>query len=129
MADRTTPPRRRWFCFSLRTLFVAVTLLAVIGWLGWNLKQVRERSAVRPELHGSEIRDRSDAFVITISDKELPTGELPWLWRQFGARHEQSLYLKQDEMSDAQFARIRRLFPEAKIWVLPRRSYAYTRKF
>jgi hypothetical protein len=28
-----TPPRRRWFRFSLRTLFVVVTLLGI--WLGF----------------------------------------------------------------------------------------------
>ena len=34
-------PNRRWLRFSLRTLFVVVTVIAC--WLGWNLHQVRER--------------------------------------------------------------------------------------
>ena len=38
----TTTPRR-WFSFSLRTLFVVVTLGCC--WLGWQLNIVRERKA------------------------------------------------------------------------------------
>lgn len=34
---------RRWFRFSLRTMFVAFTLVAV--WLGWNVYIVRQRTA------------------------------------------------------------------------------------
>jgi hypothetical protein len=37
------PPSRRLFRFSLRTMFVVVTVVAV--WLGWELKFVRERQA------------------------------------------------------------------------------------
>ncbi len=33
----------RWFHFSLRTMFVFVTLFAV--WLGWELKYIRDRKA------------------------------------------------------------------------------------
>ena len=46
----TTQPRRRWFrfAFSLRTLFVVVTIFGV--WLGWNHKIVRERKAVLAEI-------------------------------------------------------------------------------
>jgi hypothetical protein len=36
-------PRRRWFTFSLRTLFVVVTVLCV--WLGLEFRFVRERQA------------------------------------------------------------------------------------
>ena len=35
---------RRWFRFSLRTLFVAMTLLG--GWLGYELNWLRERHAM-----------------------------------------------------------------------------------
>ena len=41
----TAPPKRRWFRFSLRTMFVVVTVFGV--WLGWNLQIVRERNAVK----------------------------------------------------------------------------------
>jgi hypothetical protein len=55
----TAKPRRRWFSFSLRTLFVLVTLLSV--WLGYELKIVRERRALVTwiEQHGGYISDDS----------------------------------------------------------------------
>ena len=40
----TTTPRRRWFRFSLRTLFVVVTVFA--AWLGWELNWIRERRLI-----------------------------------------------------------------------------------
>jgi hypothetical protein len=36
-------PRRRWLRFSLRTMFVAFTVIAV--WLGWNVHLVQQRTA------------------------------------------------------------------------------------
>jgi hypothetical protein len=40
-------PRRRWFRFSLRTLFILVTLASLpLGWVGWGLGEVRKERAV-----------------------------------------------------------------------------------
>jgi hypothetical protein len=36
-----TAPRRRWFAFSLRALFVVVTVFGC--WLGYQLNWIRER--------------------------------------------------------------------------------------
>ena len=42
----------RWFQFSLRTLMVAVTLLAVpLGYVGWQAKIVRERKTALERLY------------------------------------------------------------------------------
>ena len=39
-------PKRRWFRFSLRTLFVVVTVFCVwLGWLGWQWRIVQERES------------------------------------------------------------------------------------
>jgi hypothetical protein len=43
-----TPSRRRWFQFSLRTMFMAVTVFAL--WLGWELRIVRQRLAMLREI-------------------------------------------------------------------------------
>jgi hypothetical protein len=46
--SKATPPKRkrRWFQFSLRTLMIGVTLLAVpCAYLGWQAKKVRDRKA------------------------------------------------------------------------------------
>jgi hypothetical protein len=45
---KADPPKRkrRWFQFSLRTLMIGVTVLAVpCGYVGWQAKIVRERTA------------------------------------------------------------------------------------
>jgi hypothetical protein len=36
-------PKRRWFQFSLRTLFVMVTAAVICAWLGWQVYVVHER--------------------------------------------------------------------------------------
>ena len=40
--------KRRWLRFSLRTMFVAFTVVAL--WLGWNVYAVRERKAALESL-------------------------------------------------------------------------------
>ena len=39
-----TAPKRRWFSYSLRTMFAVVTVLCV--WLGYELKWIRQRRAI-----------------------------------------------------------------------------------
>ena len=44
--EKTAKPRRRWFRFSLRTLLIVVTVLAVpLGWVGRKMGQVRRERA------------------------------------------------------------------------------------
>ena len=46
---KAEPPKRkrRWFQFSLRTLMIVVTLLAIPGgYVGWQAKIVRDRNAM-----------------------------------------------------------------------------------
>ncbi len=44
--EKTAKRRRRWFRFSLRTLLIVVTALAIpLGWVGWRLGQVRRERA------------------------------------------------------------------------------------
>ena len=42
--NESKPKPRRWFRFSLRTMFLLVTVLCV--WLGWHSSAVQERHAV-----------------------------------------------------------------------------------
>jgi hypothetical protein len=44
MVSMTPAPNRRWFAYSLRTLFVVVTVFGVFGgWLVWQVHVIRER--------------------------------------------------------------------------------------
>ena len=50
---KADPPKRkrRWFQFSLRTLLIAVTVLAVVcGYAAWQAKIVHERKALLLEI-------------------------------------------------------------------------------
>jgi hypothetical protein len=48
--------KRRWFQYSLRTLLIGVTLLAVVcGYVGWQAKIVREREAMLSHIFGRSI--------------------------------------------------------------------------
>src|SRR5258708_3169352 len=72
----TTTTKRRWLSFSLRTLFVVVTVSAIpMAWLAWNVHQVRERERMLVLL-------KSRGAVFVSADNE---GELPAFWSRLGA--------------------------------------------
>ena len=66
----TLTPKRRWFSFSLRTLFVVVTVFCL--WLGWNVQIVHERNAMR-----DKIRRNGGWVVIESSAKGFITSQGP----------------------------------------------------
>ena len=80
----TTVSKRRW-SFSLRTLFVVVTVFGC--WLGWQVKTVRDRSNARYEIEarGAKIAAGSvlggSARVGRAGD---PLAKLPWIRRALG---------------------------------------------
>jgi hypothetical protein len=99
--SKAEPPKRkrRWFQFSLRTLLIGVTLLAVpLGYVGWQAKIVRERGAFL-ENH------------FCLSAEHSPTGpvEAPWMLRVLGAKP--IYYVLVWNQADAE--RAASLFPEA----------------
>jgi hypothetical protein len=56
--------RQRWFRFSLRT--VALSLAAFGLWLGWNVRVVHERNAMRYEIR------KNGGYVLLVHSLESP---------------------------------------------------------
>lgn len=66
-------PRRRWGQFSLRTLLLLT--IAVAGWLGWNLHQVRTRRETLRALH-------SEGVLVDYFELSMPSTAPQWYWDQ-----------------------------------------------
>ena len=115
---KAEPPKRkrRWFQFSLRSLMIGVTLLAVpCAYVGWQAKIVRERRAMLGTI------DAVGGRYLAINAGELPAGMTGPGWiRWFLADvavveidfHASSL--SQDDLKEK--------FPEADCHVVPERE-------
>ncbi len=133
---RDGPPEvLRRFAFSLRTLFVVVTVLYV--WMGWNVNLVQKRraalSAIQSDLVTSLTFDEGSASYRSNSEKRAQ--EIAWLLSQRHVRDrfpstgpcEVSMlrhWLGDEPIfkivlkDDSELARVRRLFPEAEVTVM-----------
>jgi len=104
---------RRWFRFSLRTFFVAVTIFGV--WLAVQVKWIRDRHEAA--------KDRPELYVDCISVGPAPATP-PWSLRLLGAPGYGWVYvhvadeahLSEDDRRREQLARS--LFPEAEIVIV-----------
>ena len=98
-----TPPRRRWFQFSVRTLLVLVTAVAILSnWLGYHLNWIRQRHAfiaACPQLSPCYIHGTSLA---PVQLRLLGEGGVEYIG--LAKRYE---------------GVVRRLFPEARIVIVP----------
>ena len=112
-------PQRRWFRFSLRTLFVLVTVLCC--WLAWESSVVRARKNLLREL-----KVNPTYTVTTAAEwaRRYPTGFLgqppkavPFVRRCLGdeAIQEIGYYTYRKEKSQLNLPRIARTFPEAEL--------------
>jgi len=103
-----TPPRRRWFQFSLATLLLLITVFAV--WLGWNLSFVRRREAA------FEFLMDNGATVVSPPGKfPPPWKQLPIGWRILRARTVIMIFLPKTQYSEEDREELSVLFPEANI--------------
>ena len=113
-------PKRRWFSFSLRTMFVVVTIFGV--WLGWQLKIVRERKAVLAEIKRTEKSQFDDDYIGLESEfdpddrVDLESARISFGRRLLG--DESCLFLALPKSLDPQWIeRAEAAFPEAEIWM------------
>jgi hypothetical protein len=98
--------KRRWFQFSLRTLMIAVTVLAVpCAYVAGQAKIVRERRA--------ELNRVVDGRLLEIcgnGEKRV----IPWIRRILGDQRVGSIKV-QTGMDGRELDRLRLLFPEASV--------------
>jgi WD40 repeat protein len=101
------PPKRkrRWFQFSLRTLLIVVTLLAVVyGYLAHESQIMHERKVML------DLNMPIDSLSEKRSDESIPP-----IRRWFGDKAYEAIALGNDGVSDALVQRYRDLFPEAQV--------------
>ena len=110
-----TPTHRRWFQFSLRTLFVVVTIFAI--WLGWGLNWARERERTLDALRATP---SSHARTIITEPQQQSAVIKPWRRLPLTLRILRSeavgvIYLSQAYYSQGDREYLESLFPEATI--------------
>ena len=113
----TTAPKRRWFKFSLRTLFVAVTVLGM--WIGYYIHWKQERREARLWLgvHGG--------MGLYGWHKVEPRPPLPWMLKLLGEESEEEIHITHNASAnrgerppieyDQLVDRLAKLFPEAQV--------------
>jgi hypothetical protein len=96
-------PKRRWFRFSLRTLFIVLT--AVFLWLGWTVSAIRERKQLLAEL----VKEGRGVI-----DYDPSNSSLPWHRRALGDTYLMMVDFSPDT-PDEMIERVRKTFPEAML--------------
>ena len=97
-----TPRRRRWFSFSLRTLFVAVTLMCGVFWVVHSVNWVRQRE---------RFFDRGKAIEVDDVHPYRPRPRAPWVLELLGEKGRRIIWVNDRAIVDE----TRRLFPEAEV--------------
>jgi hypothetical protein len=108
--------KRSWTSFSLRTLLVAVTVVCV--YLGWEVNIVRQRKAKLSEFqktHYIEVTKAADyAARFPANAKPKDVASTYFLWRWLGDEPVQEIGYYPHIVKDADLAKMRDWFPEAK---------------
>ena len=99
-------PKRRWSQFSLRTLFIVVTLFALMGiWIRGQLKWIQDREAA--------LKSADPNYWMSVVNVQ-PT-PAPLTLRVFGARGIEGIHIIDMEKQPLLRKKLEELFPEAKI--------------
>ena len=120
-----TAPKRRWFAYSLRTLFVVITVLGC--WLGyeWNWIRQRHEMLAKPEaciIEGSTISTSLAIMKAQWNAEGLEPASAPGLLWLFGEQGVTELRVFIRDVDDFQHCetcavtmRASRLFPESRL--------------
>ncbi len=109
-------PKRRWFRFSLRTMFVVVTVLAVLlGWIVYQFNWIRQRH----ELLAEQDAVTQQLRLVLMPHFVVKTRGMLWLFGEEG-RGNVDLVLDGRDPSrppdtEKELERAKRLFPESTV--------------
>ena len=110
-ATMSETPTRLWFRYSLRTMFVVVTVLCL--WLGWTLPTIAERQKLRShEGVSCFVLDRTRQFI----PGEVTGGKaMPITWRLLGVSRVDMIHLDSSKFDDDDLRHVSDVFPEAVV--------------
>jgi hypothetical protein len=118
----TPAPKRRWFQWSLRTLFVVVTVFAC--WLGYELNSIRQRKQLLKSLQEDSQLSYDPLRTIFVQKGkttfngmtlvETNRGDIPWYRRMLGDEGVVCIGLP-SKMTEDELRRYQNAFPEAYI--------------
>ena len=109
------PRPRRWFQFSLRSLLIVVTLLAVpLGYVGWQARIVNERWTIRKELVGMIDNEQRRGYIDLATADETERA-VPWIRTLIGDQAVHAILLPLS-VSNEYRKRVRAIFPEADVF-------------
>ncbi len=113
-------PNHRWFRYSLRTLFIVVTVAGI--WLFPKLKWIMDRNAAHAWI-GTQAEYWDD---MPVSQCAQPGKDAPWQLRMFGESGVKVIsVVAYPSAADAKQQELERLFPEAHVLVMtPGPGYA-----
>jgi hypothetical protein len=110
-----TKPKRRWFRFSLRIAFVALTIISLpMGWLGYQLNLIR-REVFLKNLRANSREKYTFWTVSELGDKWEPKPQIPSVRRVLGDQPYSRLILPAHFGPDL-IDKANDLFPEAQVW-------------
>jgi hypothetical protein len=99
-------PRRRWYQFSLRTMFVLTIVVSIpLAWVGYSLNWIRQR---REAIRCGYVIKSPWSRVLARNGSNMP--DAPWALRIFGERGVTCVICIPEYREMA-----KRLFPEARI--------------
>ena len=122
---------RRRFYFSLRTLFVAVTILGLfLGWVGVQLKWMRDRRQALEWMfpcHARQLAAESGSLLPPLKGEYIshPDTKAPWSLRIFGESGVERIKVYENWLNpDARYSvnDLRLLFPEAEVKAVANRK-------
>ena len=115
MPDTPPTPRRRYFRFELRTMFVVLTVFSL--WLGYHANWIRQRHSLIDAPEQTGVEPEYEVALQSMSLRaplQVETKDAPWPLLWLGERGVYTLYIR-DDIPKAKVTRIRALFPEAEI--------------